>query len=147
MAYEDVRDVEGRRRLEAWCQEIAANLDVAPKIIHALDGIVFEIRQGYKSKDSKRQNADINNIVSAYARGYLPVFVILSSQIDGDLAARYRNSKCPVLVGSLAPSPHTSTYAFCREIVGYDLAGFFERHSGALRQAIESIITALLTPQ
>jgi len=35
-------------------------------------GVVFECRQGYKSKDSKRQNADIANASNAYKYQYLP---------------------------------------------------------------------------
>ncbi|MCX6277959.1 MAG: hypothetical protein NT004_07665 [Bacteroidetes bacterium] len=31
------------------------------------NGVVFEVRQGYKSKDSKRQNADIDNATVAWA--------------------------------------------------------------------------------
>ena len=134
------------QRIEGWVQEFASKLEVAPKVAQALDGIVFEIRQGYKSKDAKRQNADISNIVSAYAHGYFPVFILLSTQIDNDVATRYRNSKCPVLIGSLTESPFHSTYAFCEQVVGYDLAAFFERNSSALRQAIEEILNILLTP-
>jgi len=87
------------------------------------------------------------NITSAYARGYLPVFTVLSTQIDNDIAARYRNNKCPVLIGSLAESPFHSTYAFCKEVIGYDLAGFFQRNSRVLSEAIEEIIKTLLEPE
>lgn len=47
-----------------------------------LKGAVFEVRQGYKSKDAKRQNADIANAAAAYTQAYLPCVVMLSSQID-----------------------------------------------------------------
>jgi hypothetical protein len=147
IAYEHISNPEKRQRIEKWVQEFSSRLEVAPKIAQALDGAVFEVRQGYKSKDSKRQNADISNITSAYARGYLPVFTVLSTQIDSDIAARYRNNKCPVLIGSLAKSPFHSTYAFCEQIVGYNLAGFFERNSDALSKAIEEIIATLLEPE
>jgi len=147
IAYEHIPNPEKSRRIEKWVQGFASRLEVAPKIAQALDGAVFEVRQGYKSKDSKRQNADISNITSAYARGYLPVFTVLSTQIDSDIAARYRSNKCPVLIGSLAESPFHSTYAFCEQVVGYDLAGFFERNSETLNQAIEEIIETLLEPE
>jgi hypothetical protein len=147
IAYEHISNSEERQRIRDWVQDFSSRLDVAPKIAQALDGAVFEVRQGYKSKDSKRQNADISNIISAYARGHLPVFTVLSTQIDNDIVARYRNSKCAVLVGSLAESPFHSTYAFCREIVGYDLASFFKRNSKILRKMIEEIIGTLLEPE
>ena len=146
IAYEHVVDSAKRQKIESWVKELASKLNVAPKVAQALDGAVFEVRQGYKSKDSKRQNADISNITSAYAHGYLPVFTVLSTQIDSDIASRYRNSRCPVLIGSLSNSPLDSTYAFCNEVIGYDLAGFFERNSAVLSQAIEEIIEALLEP-
>ncbi len=144
--YRCVSNPAKAQRIEDWVQEFASRLEVAPKVARALDGIVFEIRQGYKSKDAKRQNADISNIVSAYAHGYFPAFILLSTQIDNDVEVRYRHSKCPVLIGSLAESPFHSTYAFCEHIIGYDLAAFFKHNSGALRQAIEEILEVLLTP-
>jgi hypothetical protein len=147
LAYECISEPQKRQRIKEWVQEFSSRLDVAPKIAQALDGAVFEVRQGYKSKDAKRQNADLSNITSAYARGYLPVFTVLSTQIDSDIATRYRNGKCPVLIGTLAESPFHSTYAFCRKIVGYDLAGFFQRNADTLSQAIEEIIDTLLAPE
>jgi hypothetical protein len=33
-------------------------IGVEAKVFDSLTGTVFEVRQGYKSKDSKRQNAD-----------------------------------------------------------------------------------------
>lgn len=71
-------------------------------------GIVFEVRQGYKSKDSKRQNADIDNATVAWANGYLPVFAIFSAQIDSDIVLRYRNNRCGILVGRNNDDPQTS---------------------------------------
>jgi hypothetical protein len=37
----------------------ATKVGVAATIANSLTDTVFEVRQGYKSKDSKRQNADI----------------------------------------------------------------------------------------
>jgi hypothetical protein len=147
IAYEYVANPKSLRKIKTWVQDIASHLEVAPKVARALDGAVFEVRQGYKSKDSKRQNADIANITGSYARGYLPVFTLLSGQIDNDIAVRYRNSKCPVLIGSLSDSPFHSTYAFCKQVIGYDLAGFFRRNSETLSTTIEKIIGKLLTPE
>lgn len=132
--YSEISDNEKRKLVKDWVNQFA------------LDGVVFEVRQGYKSKDSKRQNADINNITSAYARGYLPVFTVLSTQIDFDVASRYRNNKCPVLVGSLDESPFISTYSFFEKVIGYDLAGFFERNSKDLKKKIDKIVETLLSP-
>ena len=41
---------------------------VDPDVFTILKGTVFEVRQGYKSKDSKRQNADIANAATAYTK-------------------------------------------------------------------------------
>jgi hypothetical protein len=38
-----------------------------------------------------------------------------------------------------------SFYGFCKEIVGYDLAAFFQRNSPALKKDVEAVLTALLT--
>lgn len=144
IVYEHVKDRTKRDRIKGWVEEFAFKLGVSSKIIQAFDGVVFEIRQGYKSKDSKRQNADISNITSAYARGYFPVFAVLSMQIDNDVAIRYKNNKCAVLVGSLDNSSFESTYAFCEQVLGYDLADFFKRNSQVLRKVIGKIIETLL---
>jgi hypothetical protein len=37
-----------------------------------------------------------------------------------------------------------STYAFCREVLGYDLAGFFARISARFRIEVEAVLKALL---
>jgi hypothetical protein len=36
----------------------------------------------------------------------------------------------------LVSSPFQSTYAFTREIIGYDLAGFFQRNSATLQATV-----------
>jgi len=59
----------------------------------SFDGAAKMVRyvstQAYKSKDAKRQNADIANAANAYARNYLPSNMLFSRQIDGDIAERY----------------------------------------------------------
>ena len=108
-------------------------------------GVVFEVRQGYKSKDSKRQNADLANAAAAYTQQYLPVLVVMSLQFDTDLRIRYEGAKWGVLSGSIdTDDPFTSTYAFCRQVIGYDLIGFFERNSDILRREVETIVYTLL---
>lgn len=107
-----------------WIADYCADLG---EIEEPGKGIVFEVRQGYKSKDSKRQNADIDNATVAWANGYLPVFAIFSSQIDSDIVLRYRNNRCGILVGTTSSDVQQSLYAFCKQVLGYDLAGFFNR--------------------
>ena len=111
-----------------------------------LKGAVFEVRQGYKSKDSKRQNADIANAAAAYSQSYLPVMLILSTQVDKTILERYQHARWFTLQGHLSTSPLHSTYAFIKNIIGYDLAEFFERNSATLRKTIASILRTLLTP-
>ncbi|MCK6625859.1 MAG: hypothetical protein L6R45_11870 [Anaerolineae bacterium] len=141
--------LDGRFQLiliSAWLNEAANQLQVAPEIIGVLKGVVFEIRQGYKSKDSKRQNANIANAATASAQGYLPVVVVLSTQIDSDVVERYRHTNWLILQGYLNDSPTHSTYAFVKNVIGYDLAGFFQRNSAILKDTIADVLRTLLTP-
>lgn len=124
----------------------AAELKVDSVITGVLSGAVFEVRQGYKSKDSKRQNADLANAATAYTQRYLPVVLLLPAQIDSDLALRYTTEKWVILRGTIADAPTRSTYAFCHQILGYDLAGFFERHSPQFKAEVEAVLKALLSP-
>ena len=143
-----IKDQGKRNRFHKWMRESAKMLDVDETVFENLTGTVFEVRQGYKSKDSKRQNADIANAATAYTKGYFPCAVILSGQIDGDILMRYRAEKWSVVTGNIETSnPLTSTYDFMRDVIGYDLAEFFERNSSRLRMEIDSILKALLTPE
>ena len=145
---EMVQDSAARRRIQGWISANAEALEITPRIANSLQGVVFEVRQGYKSKDSKRQNADIANAATAYTKGYLPCAAIFSLQIDDDIALRYRNEKWILLTGSIADgSPNNSIYAFMREIVGYDLTSFFQRHSGVLRSEVNNVLTRLLSTE
>jgi len=57
----------------------------------------------------------------------------------------YRAEKWTVLTGiEGAKNPLISTYDFMREIVGYDLAAFFQRNSQTLKTEIDNILKALL---
>jgi len=142
-----VSDTSRRGRVRSWMRAAARRIDVDAEVAKTLRGIVFEIRQGYKSKDSKRQNADIANAATAYTRGLLPCAGILSLQIDDDISQRYRHERWVVLTGLTgAVSSHESIYAFCRDVVGYDLAGFFERNCRSLKKEVETVLTVLPTP-
>jgi hypothetical protein len=143
----EIPDSTIRARFQDWMRNAANSVGVADNVFSALTGTIFEVRQGYKSKDSKRQNADISNAATAYIKGYLPCAVILSTQIDGDILVRYRMEKWSVLTGLIGLNdPLRSTYDFMRDVVGYDLAGFFTRNSTILRVEIDNVLRALLTP-
>ncbi len=140
-----VTDVSRQKIIRDWINQTAQVLDIDENIRKSLKGIVFEVLQGYKSKDSKRQNADIANAVTAYTKGYLPCVAILSQQIDQDIAFRYKAEKWMLLIGITGDSsPHESFYVFMKEIVGYDLARFFERNKTVLKKEVKSILENLL---
>jgi hypothetical protein len=145
---ESVAETKKRKAIEQWITESAKDLDISSRVAATLRGVVFEVRQGYKSKDSKRQNADIANAATAYTKAYLPCVAILSLQIDDDIALRYRNEKWALLTGSTSEqSPQKSLYAFMRTVIGYDLAAFFQRHTETLKAEVNSILTKLLSSQ
>ena len=140
-----IQDVAARRRFRNWMKRASDAIGIEPKVFDALTGTVFEVRQGYKSKDSKRQNADIANAASAYIKSYLPCVLVLSNQIDEDVLRRYRAAGWVVTTGLTGrEDPSVSTYDFLREVIGYDLAGFFERNSDRLRREVTAVLQALL---
>ena len=144
---EKISDKRKRDCFHEWMSKSAKMLDVDEKVFESLSGTVFEVRQGYKSKDSKRQNADIANATAAYTKGYFPCAVILSGQIDSDILMRYRIEKWSVVTGVIGmKNSLTSTYDFLRDVIGYDLAAFFERNSSTLRVETDAILRTLLAP-
>lgn len=59
---------------------------------------------------------------------------------------RYRNEKWMLLTGSVADkSPQTSIYSFMREVIGYDLAAFFQRYSDILKAEVNNVLAKLLS--
>jgi len=140
----DIQLPEKRKVVSRWLEQAATHLKIAPEIAKVLKGAVFEVRQGYKSKDSKRQNADIANAATAYSQGYLPIVVVLSTQIDSDIASRYELEKWLILQGHVGGSSITSTYIFAKEVIDYDLANFFQSNSGKLKKAIDEVLKMLL---
>ena len=138
----DIGLPEAKQRVDLWVERQKENLNISIP----LRGSVFEIRQGYKSADSKRQNADLTNAVQAISHGYLPVLFVMSSQVNSDVEARYRIGNWVVLKGSLGPedSSDTSTFKFMEDVIGYSLADFFRRNSRTLRNRTEDIIANLL---
>ena len=119
-------------------------LQLPQTIRNAMTGIVFEVRQGYKSKDSKRQNADIANAANAYANGYIPCLMVMSAQIDEDIVTRYRQAKWLILQGYLSDSPYHSTYAFYKDIIGFDLAAFLADNQKHFQMEIHRILDQLM---
>jgi hypothetical protein len=49
---EHIRDIAKQKRFHEWMRASAEKVGVSPKIFDSLTGTVFEVRQGYKSKDS-----------------------------------------------------------------------------------------------
>ena len=141
----DIKNSDGLKRVEQWLTDVESELLIEPDVRSKIKGVVFEVRQGYKSKDSKRQNADIANAANAYKNLYIPTLLLFSTQIDGALSNRYREAGWQILTGITAGNPAQSTYLFCSKVAGYDLAGFFERNSDKIKTKIESILKALLT--
>lgn len=138
-----VKDRAQRDRLAAWIE----TQKKAAKIKVPLRGVVLEVRQGYKSADSKRQNADLLSSTQAISHGYLPVLTIMSTQVNSTVRLRYTTGRWAVLTGTTVADPLTSTFAFMKDVVGYDLAGFFERNADELRAGVNEILTELLEPK
>lgn len=143
--FDDIRDNTALKRVKRWAEEVAGKLLIEAEARQHIRGVVFEVRQGYKSKDSKRQNADISNASSAYANLYLPVLFLLSTQIDGDVALRYTQARWLLLTGTASGRDTNSSYVFCRKVLGYDLAGFYQRNSTRIKTKLEEVLAALLT--
>lgn len=142
---EALRAPEHKDRVLAWLLQCGNSLKLMQERTDELRGVVMEIRQGYKSADSKRQNADLRFGLRAYNENYLPAVVIVSSQVSEPVARRYRSSQLLVLTGTIGDAT-TSTFTFYKTVVGYNLAAFFERNSPELRAQFGNVLKALLTP-
>lgn len=130
--------------VKKWINDYCADLG---EVTEPSNGIVFEVRQGYKSKDSKRQNADIDNATVAWANDYLPVFAVFSSQIDSDIVLRYRNNRCGILIGTTNGNNQMSLYTFCEQVLEYNLAEFFKRQSATIKKEIHDVLETLLSAE
>ena len=141
----EISEIQNQRVLtnvKQWTENYCSELG---EVSEPTNGIVFEVRQGYKSKDSKRQNADIDNATVAWANNYLPVFAVFSSQIDTDIVLRYRNNRCGILIGTTCGNNKVSLYAFCEQVLTYDLAGFFKHHTTIIKKEIHNVLETLLS--
>jgi len=142
---DQVGDAAAKQRVQKWLDAACKEVGLPSATRQSLQGSVFEVRQGYKSKDSKRQNADVANASNAYAHQYLPVVLLLSSQIDGDVAERYQRARWLLLRGTTKGTSLDSAYVFTKQVVGYDLAAFFQRNSSVLKERIETVLEKLLS--
>lgn len=138
---QDIQDASVAHRVEDWIDQQRQLLRVSAP----LKGAVFEVRQGYKSADSKRQNGDIANATQALGDGYLPVLVLMSTQINKNVYDRYLLNNWAVLLGTTGGrNPIRSTFDFSQDVLGFDLAAFFQRNTDTLRSEVESILSSLL---
>ncbi|MGH8894159.1 MAG: hypothetical protein ACRDWY_12790 [Actinomycetes bacterium] len=127
--------------VKSWLEELRKGQGVVWDPL----GAVFEVRQGYKSMDSKRQAADIANASQALQRQRMPVLVVMSKQIDDVLVRRYRASGWGLLKGdNEIDDPLLSTFAFFEQILGYDLVSFFERNHETMRAEVEAVLRTIL---
>ncbi len=141
---EKIPNEEVKARCEAWMMQIADSLELATPIRQAITGVVFEVRQGYKSKDSKRQNADIANAANAYANGYIPCLMVMSAQIDDDIVARYNVAKWAILQGYIGTSALASTFTFFNQIIGFDFVQFMNDNQVYFKENIHHVLEQLM---
>jgi hypothetical protein len=141
----DIADINRRNIVKSWINDSALELGLPQNRAGSLTGAAFEIRQGYKSADSKRQGADLRFGLRAYNdANLLPVICIVSTQASDTVCRRYRDARLLVLLGTT--SSKLSTFAFFKDVIGYDLASFFERNTTHIRKQFTVIIKQLLSP-
>lgn len=143
---EHIHDETARSRVHGWIARAAGSLGLPEQRSRPLRGLILEVRQGYKSADSKRQNADLRFGMRAYNENYLPLLAIVSTQVSAPVCRRYRSAQLLVLLGLTGRPSTESTFTFFSEVVGYDLAAFFARNSETLRQEFSQIVNDLLRP-
>ncbi|MCL2433128.1 MAG: hypothetical protein FWD16_01220 [Clostridia bacterium] len=141
----DITNPAKREKFCGWLVATAHNLEYSESNVNSLNGAVYEIRQGYKSADSKRQNADLRFGMRARSDdALLPVILIVSTQVNNNVFQRYRDQRLHMMLGILTGD--NSTFGFFSNVIGYDLADFFHRNSIYIRQRFETIIQRLLAP-
>jgi hypothetical protein len=130
-------DVEQRStELRAWVAAACVALDIP----QCETGVVFEVRQGHKSGDSKRQLGDKKNAAKALQEGFLPVMLVFSTQLPKATHQRYERDGWLVLTGRMGGGPLKSTYAFFRDVVDFDLALFLEDHQDRLQAIVQNLM-------
>lgn len=131
-------------QIESWLSNAGELLNLSDDAVGKLFGAVFEVRQGYKSADAKRQNADLRNGIRAYNEGYLPVVMILSNQINSTVSRRYTNGQILVLSGEMNDDENKCTYAFFKKVIGFDLAGFLIENRTVIQKEIKDILKNII---
>lgn len=137
---------EVQQKMSDWLKKCGSFLELPADRISQLRGAIFEARQGYKSADAKRQNADLRFGMNASTQNYLPVVSVISTQTSQTVIRRYKNSKMLVITGILSDDDVANTYGFFKNIVGFQLDEFFRRNTDAMRERCQRVLTALLTP-
>jgi len=137
---------EEQRKVREWVDRCAKFLGYSEARSRELRGVVFEARQGYKSADAKRQNADLQFATNALSENYLPVLSVISTQTSETVIRRYKNAKMLVITGNTSIDDTVSTYAFFRNAVGYPLDEFFRRNADKMRKRCRAVLEKLLTP-
>ena len=135
-----ITDKAKAARLSEWLDAVAGKQGTAFRT----KGVVFEVRQGYKSQDSKRSQGDVSNGGQALNAAYQMAVMVMSTQIPDVIRNRYERNCIRVMTGTLTDDPLSSTFAFFKRIVGYDLAAFFARNSGEFREAMNQILERIL---
>lgn len=138
-----IPDKKKRVQFINWLVNVQKTLDLDTT---AINGAVFEIRQGYKSADSKRQNADLRNSTRALGEGYIFVMSLFSQQVSQPVIRRYRNSNILVQTGNTDGNNIDSTFIFIKEILNFDIELWFNLHSDKMKNEITTIVSGLLKP-
>lgn len=144
ISLDDVADAATKGRLKVWLEAAQKRTGGVPAT-HTLQGAIFEIRQGYKSADSKRQNADLRFGAKAYQISHIPVIAVLSSQVSETVIQRYKNAGMLALTGIRSSDSTISTFSFFKEVIGFDLESFFRNNSTAIKEVVHRLIRSLLT--
>lgn len=142
----DINDLSGERKLifKAWLEKAALSLGINEP--EKLNGVIFEIRQGYKSADAKRQNADLNFAIRAKNNNYLPAVMVVSSQVSDPVIKRYKAAAILVLTGNNNIDDSVGTLSFFDNIIGFSLEQFFIRNNEMLQKETNLILKKLLSP-
>lgn len=141
----EVSDIARRDLIQQWIVQTGTSIGITPSKCALLRGAVFEVRQGYKSADSKRQNADLRSALKASQQDFLPIVMVISSQINSTVQRRYTSSGLSIMVGKSEGPITKNTFTFYRDVIGYDLAAFFDRNKDAFRSEVQAIVSSLLS--
>ena len=110
-------------------------------------GLAIEVRQGMKTGDARRQHSYVEaNAADARGRGRRPVLMLFSNQAHERAIEGYRDAGWWVLRGDPQADEFAGTFAFFREVAGFDLAGFLEANHAAIAARVGGVVAGLLAP-